>query len=173
MFRIFSDLGGLVFQLVPPWAIPIVIGVLGALAAPFWLESVRGKQIKGAVRRMVRASEDERPPLAERALSLAGTRRTRLIALVQEAMRYDQRALRDEALVRLERVHRGDAAELRKRIDKPRTRYRDPVEAVVRIEGLLDEGLVVAAREQLEEARRSFPHDPDLDRLQERVSPGG
>ncbi len=172
MFRIVTDLQGLVFQVVPPWAVPLVIGALVALAAPFWLENVRQKQIKGAVRRMVRADYEERPALVERALGLAGQRRIRLIALVQEAIRYDQRALRDEALGRLEQVKGGktDAAELRKRVEKPRTRYRDPVEAAVRVEGLLDEGLLVAAREQLDEARSAFPDDPELDRLDQRLA---
>ena len=174
MFRIFTDLGGLVSQLVPPWALPIVIGVLGALAAPFWLESVRSKQIKGAIRRMVRASHDERGVLSRRALHLAGHKRIRLISLVQEAMRYDQRELRDEGLARLQQVPGGrhDAVELRKRVDKPRPRYRDPVEAVVRVESLLEQGLTVAAREQLDEARRTFPTDTELEALAGRLPRG-
>ncbi|MBX2797075.1 MAG: hypothetical protein KTR31_05390 [Myxococcales bacterium] len=171
MFRIFSDLGQVVTTLVPPWALPFVAGGFLLLLLLPWLESVRGKQIKGAIRRMVRAPESEHSALARRALDLAGTRRGRLIGLVQEAIRYGQHSLVKEGLARLEAdpVGRSHAAKLRERIEKPAIRFRDPIEASVRIEGLLGEGLVVAAREQLDVALAHFPTDPELEALSRRV----
>ncbi len=172
MFRIFSDLGQALSTLVPPWALPWVLVAIGAAAVPLWLESVRGKQIKGAIRKMVRASDGERPALAERALSLAGASRGRLIGLVQEALRYGQPALAEQGLARLEAHPRGrqDAAHLRARVEKPGAKFRDPFEASVRIERLIDEGLRVAAEEQLEEALAHFPRDEELLALRARLS---
>ncbi|HHO51961.1 MAG TPA: hypothetical protein ENK18_14035 [Deltaproteobacteria bacterium] len=172
MFRIFSDIGQVLTSLIPGWAIPIVLGIAGVLAVPFWIESVRSKQIKGAVRRMVRADGPTRRQLAHRALSLAGQRRLRLIGLVQEAIRYGQHALIEEGLARLTSDPHGhrDAEALRARIRKPGQRFRDPIEASVRIEGLLQQELFVAASEQLDEALGRFPTDPELLHLQRRLS---
>lgn len=175
MTRIFTDLAGLVGQLVPPWAIPFVLAAVAALALPPWLESVRGKQIKGTVRRMVRADERERAHLATRALELAGHKRIRLVGLALEALRYDQRLLRDRALARLESHPKGrvDAVKLRERFEKPAIRFDDALTAQVRVERLLDQGLVVGAAEQLTAARHQFPHDPELAALQTRVDQAG
>ncbi|MEN0065122.1 MAG: hypothetical protein AAGA48_23465 [Myxococcota bacterium] len=172
MTRIFTDLAGVVGQLVPPWAIPIVLIVAGVLALPPWLESVRSKQIKGFVRRMVRADDGERAELADQALQLAGTRRLRLVGLALEALRYDQRTLRDEALSRLEQHPKGrdDAAKLRERFEKPAVRFSDPLAAQVRVERLLREGLVVGAAEQLEAAQRQFPDNPELKQLEASIA---
>jgi len=167
MMRIVSDLAALVGQLVPPWAMPFALAGLALLAMPPWLESVRGKQINGFVRRMIRAERPERDALADRVLHIAGQRRARLVGLALAAMRYDQRDLRDAALARLERHPRGrvDAARLRERFEKAPVRFSDPLTAQVRVERLLRAGLTVGAAEQLEIARRQFPDDPELARL--------
>lgn len=164
MTRILTDVGALVTSLIPAWALPFVLVGLGVLLLPPWIESVRSKQIKGAIRRMIRADDALRPGLADRALSLAGQRRLRLIGLVQEAIRYGQHRLVEAGLTRLE-AHpngRADAAKLRERIEAPRIRFRDPVEAVVRIGRLMEQGLVVAAEEHLEVALHQFPDEPEL-----------
>lgn len=169
MFRIFTDVGQVLNSLVPGWAIPVVLGVAGVLMLPPWLESVRSKQIKGAVRRMVRADEALREQLSDRALALAGHRRLRLIGLVQEAIRYGQRELIEAGLVRLESDPRGrrDAQALRDRIRKPGQRFRDPTEASVRVSALIEAELFVGAQEQLDEALERFPDDPELLQLRE------
>lgn len=171
MTRIFTDLAGLLGAIVPPWAMPFVLVGIAAAVLPPWLESVRGKQIKGFVRRMVRAEDNERTALAEQALTLAGHKRIRLVGLALEALRYDQRSLRDAALARLDRHPKGraDAAKLRERFEKPAIRFSDPLAAQVRVESLLREGLVVGAAEQLEAARLQFPGHPDLEVLAAQV----
>ena len=164
MTRIFSDVGQLLTALIPPWALPFVLVAIGVALVPPWIESVRSKQIKGALRRMVRAEPEEQKRLADWALDLAGQKRTRLIGFVQEAIRYGHRDLVEEGLLRLEahpRAHE-DALKLRERVQGPRPRFRDPVEASVRIEGLLDQGLLVGAEEQLSLALGQFPDHPDL-----------
>jgi len=175
MFRIFSDLGGLVTQAVPAWALPFVLMGAALVALPLWMESVRNKQIKGALRRMLRAEGAERAQLADRALSLAGARRGRLITLIQEAIRYNLPAMRDAGLERLGAIPK--AAEhvraLRRRTVREQRALRDPLEAVVRIEALLGEGLTVAAEEELGRALGAFPGDTELQRLRIEVSPPG
>ena len=171
MTRILTDVGALVTALIPAWALPFVIGGIGVLLLPAWLESVRSKQIKGAIRRMIRADDTVRPELATRALQLAGHRRLRLIGLVQEAIRYGQHSLIEAGLARLEAHPKGrtDAEKLRERIEAPKSRFRDPVEAVVRVARLLEQDLRVAAEEQLEAALLQFPHDDELRELCRRL----
>ena len=172
MTRILVDIGQTVSSIVPPWAMPFVLGAVALVLLPPWFESVRSKQIKGAIRRMVRAEPSLRQSLAERALHLAGTRRIRLLGLVQEAHRYGQHELLENGLKLLAQSERGraDAQRIRDQYAPAPPVLRDPLEAVVRVESLLQQGLVVAAREQLDAAVRKFPNDPDLKRLENRVA---
>ena len=165
-----SDLITALREIFPPW----VLVTLGAVAlvtlGPRWIESMRDKQLRGLVRRMIRADASERTRLREQILGLAGQRPGRLVAVVFHAIHYDQRNLRDTALRTLEATGAApaDVSRLRARIEKPPTRFRDPIEAVVRIEQLFRDGLVVAAHEQLSVARAAFPGDPDLQAIAER-----
>ncbi len=172
MARGFGEMMQALGALLPPEWLAAVAGVLLVVAVPFWLESMRGKQIRGAVRRMVRAEPEAREALIAQVMHLAGTRPRRLVTAVQQAMKYDQRELRDAALavlVATDRAH-ADVKQLRAAIDKPPILHRDPLEAVVKIEGLLDQGLRVAAHEHLEAARRRFPGDPELVAVSARVA---
>lgn len=156
-------------EVVPVRALLLVLLVLAVVALPAWLETIRERQLRGTVRRMVRADPEQRVALVERAMHLAGRVPRRLSVLAGEAIRYDQRDVRDHALAALEAAG-GDSRPLRAKIDRPKPRFRDPVEAVVRVEGLLTEGLVEAAREQLGEARASFPDDGELKALESRLA---
>jgi signal transduction histidine kinase len=142
-----------------------IVGVGGVLALPFWFESVRDKQLRGLVRRMVRASEAERAQLVRRAFELAAGRPRRLGTLVRQAIHYDQRRLRDEALAALEATGQApaDVKHFKTLIAPAPIRFRDPIEAAVRIDQLLQQGLHVAAREQLQAAEQAFPGEPELE----------
>jgi hypothetical protein len=155
-------------EVVPLRTLVVVLLVVAILALPAWLETVRERQLRGTVRRMVRADPDQRAALVDRALTLAAHVPRRLSVLAGEAIRYDQRDVRDRALAALEEVG-GDTTVLRAKIERPKARFRDPVEAAVRIEGLVGEGLLEAAREQLAEARAAFPDDPELAFLETKV----
>jgi hypothetical protein len=162
-----SDLITGLLVVFPPWVLGVV-GVVGVVTlGPRWIESMRDKQLRGWVRRMIRADADERQRLSDLVMEVAGSHPGRLSAVVHHAIHYDQRALRDRALAALAAT--GGAPEevkrLRERIDKPRTKFRDPIEAAVRIEQLRQDGLLVAADEQLEIARAAFPGDPELEAL--------
>lgn len=165
-----STLARMLGDLLPArFLIPALVVLVLALL-PVWVENMREKQIRGVVRRMVRAEPTERDALVAQALALAGQKKRRLTALAGEAIRYDQRPLRDQALTLLEQAGGAeDARSLRKRIDPPKTRYRDAVEAAIKVEALLAEGLTEGAREQLALARTQFPTDPELEALQGRL----
>lgn len=174
MLRGIADLlNGLALFL--PFKVFVGVVVFVAVAAvPIWFETVRDKQIRGIIRRMIRADKDERSSLAASALDLAGKSPRRLGTLVRQAIHYDQRALRDEALAVLEATGKApaDVAHLRAMIAPKAAKFRDPIEATVRIEQLIEQGLHVAAREQLTAARASFPEDPDIAALERRLSEG-
>ncbi|MEZ4237864.1 MAG: hypothetical protein R3F59_17290 [Myxococcota bacterium] len=94
-------------QILP---LPVVIGIAAVavvLGLPMWVESIRGRQINGLVRRMVRAEPAERQQLAQQALVLAGTRPRRLLLVAEASVKYDQRRLREAAVDALAR-HGGD-----------------------------------------------------------------
>lgn len=161
-----STLARMLGDLLPPRFLFPALAVLILLMLPSWYENMREKQIRGVVRRMVRAEPVERDALYSQALELAGQKRRRLHTLAGEAIRYDQRALRDRALVLLEQTGgREEARTLRQKIEPVRSRYRDPVEAAIRIETLLADGLTEAADEQLRLARAQFPGDAELEAL--------
>jgi hypothetical protein len=162
-----SDLVTALRTIFPPWVLVAMGAVALVTLGPRWIESMRDKQLRGLVRRMIRADSAERTRLREQILGIAGTRPGRLVAVVLHAIHYDQRHLRDTALRTLEATGAApaDVTRLRARIEKPPTRFRDPIEAAVRIEQLFRDGLVVAATEQLAIARAAFPADPDLQAL--------
>ena len=156
-----------------PTEVVVGIGVvLGVVAVPLWIESIRQKQIRGMVRRMVRADDEQRTRLRLELFALANGRARRLIGIAQQAAKYDQRRLKDEAIAALQAMDAGKI-EIQRLIDAERKapiRVADPLQAVIRVEGLLDEGLPVAAREHLDAALGAFPGDPDLLALSERVA---
>jgi hypothetical protein len=154
--------------LLPLRILALVCVVVVVLALPAWFENIRERQIRGTVRRMVRADPPIRASLEDRALELAAGRTRRLTVLAGEAIRYDQRSARDRALAALD-ASGADTKALRDRIDRPKVRFRDPVEAAVRIEALIADGLTEAARENLDAARRTFPDDGELAALQDKL----
>jgi hypothetical protein len=166
-------------QVVPLRVLVVLMVAGGILGLPSWIENVRERQIRGTVRRMVRADPPAREQLESQAIQLAerplpwpiepaeGTQR-RLNVLAAEAIRYNQRSARDRALAALDAAG-ADTRALREKISRPTVKFRDPVEAAVRIDNLLKEGLVEAAREQLTIARTHFPDDPELAALQEKL----
>jgi hypothetical protein len=169
-----SGIGQLLQALTAILPLKVVIGLGVAVAiglAPYWLESIRDRQIRGTVRQMVRAEPEDRERLVQRVFELTGDKRQRLLTLVEVAIKYDQRGLRDQAIVRLESTGgTADAARLRKRIEPEKPRFRDALEAAVRIEALVSAGLTAAAEEQLAIARAAFPSDSELAELARRIA---
>lgn len=165
MFRGITDILSTLAELLPPEVlVPLVIVAL-AVAFPFWLRSVRVRQIKGRLRVAARAHDEvERDEAIDEAFRLAGERPRLLVSLIEQAIRNGQTLVWRRGLAALEATGRAelDLAALKRKVEpRPKT-VRDPLEAIVRVERLRDSGLHVAAREVLDEALARHPDDPDL-----------
>jgi hypothetical protein len=171
MSRAIGDLINTLTMLVPLRVLIVVAVLLAVSAAPLWMESVRDRQLRGLVRRCVRAEHTQRDTLVAEVLRIAADRPSRLRTVVHAATQYDQRDLHHRALAALEATGKAaeDVKRLRQRIEKPPITFRDPLEAVVRVEALLGAGLRVGAQEHLAAALRAFPRDPDLEGLRARA----
>lgn len=170
MARVLADLYQFL-TLFLPWKAVVAGGVvLGLLAAPRWFESVREKQLRGQVRRMVRAEQPDRDRLLQDTFALAGDDPERLRRLFEAATQYDQRDVARHALDRLQAVAPRAAAELRARVEPVRPKARLPLEIVVRAESLHASGMTDRAREVVEEGLKDHPADPDLLALRDRLA---
>ncbi|MBT3218749.1 MAG: hypothetical protein HN348_06625 [Proteobacteria bacterium] len=158
------DLVGTLNLLLPTWAVAIVLLLLGLAISPMWIHYVRSKQIRGLVRRMVRADEAERQLLVERAMALTANKGQRLLVVATEAHKMGQVVLRNLAMAQLEQMGGQDKelALLRELVKPTETPVTHPLEAAVVIERLLEEGVVRAAHEHLGRALRRFPGDERL-----------
>ena len=172
MFRIFGDLSQLVMSL-PPWALWPAAGITVVVAVPIWLRSVRVKQIRNAVRKLITADGAERERWSERAMMLAGTTPFLLSTVVREAIKRSQLPLRNEALARLKATGKllDDVREYELAFarEKPQP-FAHPLEAIAVIERLLEDGLSGKAAERLKAARRQFPSDGAIAELHSRLA---
>jgi len=171
--RVAQQLIEAVTSLLPPWMVAPVLGVLVLLSVPLWLNSVRNKQISGAVRRLVRAPDAvARAALLERIWSLAAERPSRVLVIVREAIRYDQRQLMNEAMDWLDA--RGEAVEdlriIRGKMTAEPKPVGHPLEVAVTVERLVEEGMHEAARSRLNDALARYPNDADLMALSRRLN---
>ena len=172
MFRGITDILQVLGQLVPTPVLIAIVAIGLVLATPAWLRSVRTRQMKGKLRTAARAhSAEERNAAIEAAFKLSGARPRALVDLAERAMQNGQidvwrRALAEpEATGKLEL----ELIRLRRKVSGPDTRPRDPLQAAVRIERLIEAGLVVGARETLEALAASHPDGPELRELEQRV----
>lgn len=173
MVRVAQQLIEAVTSLLPPWMVAPVLGVLVLLSVPLWLNSVRNKQISGAVRRLVRAPDAvAREALLKRIWSLAAERPSRVLVIVREAIRYDQRQLMNEAMDWLDA--RGEAVEdlriIRGKMTPEPKPVGHPLEVAVTVERLVEEGMHEAARSRLNDALARYPKDADLMALSRRLN---
>lgn len=162
--------------LVPWWVLAIVGGLAAMLLSRGWLEGLRIKRVKSCLRRMVRADDALRAELVREVLALSDGRAEVLVALVREADKMNQPALRDRALASLKALgtHRDVVRQLEAPADRTQDRrFGHPVEALVAIEALLEAGATEAARARLDEASARFPRDPGLRDLRERLKGQG
>lgn len=160
--QLISDLG----SLVPPWLLAVIIGVALLAAAPGWLTGLKAKKVKALLRQTTRADEETRTALIEQAFELADGRPEVLVALVREADKMNLPKLRDRAMKALSK-HKSHADVVRKlKAPKDPTAkkgsFGHPVEAVVRVRTLIENGATELAREKLGEALAKFPDDPEL-----------
>jgi hypothetical protein len=153
--------------------VALLVVVAVAVGGPAWFDNVRGKQIRGQIRKMLRAERPtEKASHADEAMALAGDRPRRLVILIREAHKYQLNELRDRALRVLKEGGQAPAdVEVLEKLVRPESKAAPTsLEAVVRVEQLLDAGLVVGAEEQLSAALERFPRDRELLALRERLS---
>lgn len=172
MVRVAQQLIEAVTSLLPPWLVAPTLVLLAIASVPLWLNSVRNKQISGAVRRMVRAPDSvAHQALEQRVWDLAAERPSRVLVIVREAIRYDQRRLRDDAMRWLD--ERNEAEEdlrlIRSKMAPDPKPIGHPLEVAVAVERLMEQGMNDAAHARLDEAIRRYPTDVDLRTLKNQL----
>jgi len=172
MMRIIPDLLGLLQRFVPPWLLIALAVVLAPIAVMAWLRWVRAKQIRGALRTAFLATDpNKRRQAIDHAFDLAGEREQALIALTDTAHRTGLVDVTTRGLAALESRGMGahDVARIRAATAKPPRRAGHPVEEVVVIERFLEQDMIPAATERLNEALQRFPDDPELRELRDTI----
>ncbi len=167
-----GDIFKLLTAMLPPWALALLVVVVLVLALPGWNYSTRTKQVKNAVRRMVRAAPGERESLRARAFERAGEDAHLLALVAREARKRSLPRVYDEALRRLD-AHStlsSEADKVRAEVAAPKLEPLHADEVVIRVQALLDEGAVLAARSRLLEALQQHPEHAELQALLQRAS---
>ncbi len=171
MLRGVGDIVQLMANLLPPWAVGLIVGTIVLMALPAWVRSGKGKRIRGDIRRMVRADLGRREELHRDILARAGRDKHLLELIVKEARRREHFALSGDALERLRSLpHSEDfveRCEAPPKPEKPEKRWGHPIEAAAAIQTLIDNGAYAAAETRLAEVRERFPADADLAELQQ------
>jgi hypothetical protein len=158
-------------QLLPPWALALVVVAVGMVAVPAWLGSLRSKRLKAVVRQMVRAEGPARVKLIDEAFVIA-SRPQDLVTLAEAARKMAQHDVHKRALSTLEAngALPAEVRRLRKETARQKGTPVHPVETAVIVERLIKEGAVAAATARLDEALRRFPDDQDLLALSAQLS---
>ena len=159
----------------PVFVALVVLLILAGL--PAWMRSIRTKQLRSQARRVARAGTAvERRAAEDAALALADGKGLLLVALADESLKLNQRALALRVLTVLEETGASpaDLPRLRREIhpEKPVVAGH-PLELAVAVRRLVDEGLVDVARERLSQGLARYPDDPDLQTLARDLAAGG
>jgi len=156
-------------ELLPPWLFFPLVAVLAVAAVPAWINWLRTKQIRGQLRGMLRAANAQARKAHEaEAFFLAKGRPRRLVALADEAIRLNLKLVWQRALSELMATGKlpAEVQRLRAKVEAAPKRGGHPLEEMVIIERLWDEGLHDAALERLADVRARFPDDADLAALE-------
>lgn len=161
--RIFQDL----WILLPHWAVGLLAAVTAIALVPGWSFRRRTTRIREAVRQMVRAEPAQVVKLEERLWGLAGEHPDLLSSAVREARRREIPKVANEAMRRLEALP-GSAKlvdQLKSEVTREAQHQGDVLATVLRIETMLSDDRLDAARAALDDAIQKWPDDPHLTRL--------
>lgn len=149
--------------LLPPWlSIPLAV-IAGLWLLRGMVFRTRARQIRGLVRRMVRASPAERERLYQVALGRAGTHPLLLADLAREAHTRLQTDVWLRTASLLERTPEGRAELQRvRRLQGLVTEVPTAAEEALRTRHLLHSGLPEVALARVQEALLRYPNDADL-----------
>ena len=159
---------GDIFQVLsmwlPPWGVALLLGAIALALLPGLRFRTRSRQVREAVRRMVRATPADREALVTRAFDRAGNHPHLLAILATEARKRAMPHLYQRAMDALRAAPGGaaEAARLHAEASRAKGDPLHPLEVVLRVETMLDEGLTVAARVRLDEALGHHPGHPEL-----------
>jgi len=166
-----NDLVSTLHAMLPQWAVIAVLAGVGLCIVPFWLRSIRLKQIRGKVRSIASTTNpQERQQWIEEVLILANNR-VRLTTLAHAAKAAGLHALATTAIDRLEdtAVSPHEFTTLRDRDPEPGPGPLHPIEVATRIDALLEQGLRENACLLLAQALDRLPNDPDLQAIHDRI----
>lgn len=152
-----------------PWVVPLVIV---AAAMLLWPAIQKGQKVDRAVKSLrstsVRAPAD-REALGNQALDEVKDDPSGLVQVAEEAVRVGDKALAKAAVNRLMELGKRpqDARRILRslEVDAPRM----AVEVAVRVEPLLESGMLVEARRRLDDGLLRWPEDADLQDLNTRL----
>jgi hypothetical protein len=159
-----ADIVNTLFGLLPfEFAIALLL-LAAVLVFPGWVFSIRSKQIKGLVRRRVRATEEERAQLAAKAMELTAGKGDRLIVLARESLKMGQRDLWNTAMNALQLIpaHTTETKELLGAVSRERKALLHPLEVLMTVNRLRSLEMYEAALERVDEALERFPDDAEL-----------
>lgn len=167
--RIFRDL----WILLPHWAVGVLVAVTAIALVPGWRFRRRTTRVREAVRQMVRAEPETLARLTAVVWEVAGTHPDLLATAVREARKRDQPKLANEAMARLDTIPAGAAlaAQLRAEVTRPARDAGDVLSFALRIETMIADDRVDAARLALHDALTRWPDDPHLARLRDALPP--
>lgn len=167
-----GDIVQVLFLLLPPWAIGVLAVVLAILVVPRLAYRIRSRQVREAVRRMIRATPEARVQHEARAFERAGDDVALLAELAREARKRSLPGVQAKAVARLEGTPAGrkEAKAFAAETAKPTVGPMHVLERRIRIERLLDAELWEAARLQLDEGLRATPDDAGLRALADRLA---
>lgn len=158
--RLFQTLA----ELLPPWLYYATVAVLIVLAIPGLKYSIKGRQIRGALRRVSsltsRVMVDEQ---IARAFERAGENPRLLTLLCEEAIRLKQFEIWPRALARMKEVGvPSEHARLLAMVMPEQQIDSHPLQAAIAVRRLRDEGMDQAADERLHRAIERFGPDEEL-----------
>jgi hypothetical protein len=150
--------------LLPTWAVVAIGLVLAVFLIRGFDFRTRTRQIREAVRRLVRAPPDARDAIVARAFERAGENPELVALLVAEAARRHMPQLHAAAMAKLASIPGAPAQALllHARGARAAATPLHPIESALRVRAAIEEGLVEIARARLEEALETHPDHPDL-----------
>lgn len=171
MLRTIPDLFNTLRAIFPDWLLIVLALGIAIFAIPRWWHSIRVKQLKADMRKAARSSVGpERDRFIAAALERAGHHPGRLEALFELGWKSQNAKVWKEALHRLERsgAHPSVIERLRTKTMRKEEPIRNPLEAAVKIETLLEHGQPQRAMHLLQHALVQFPEHEELVELQSR-----
>lgn len=152
-----------------PWVLPAIIVVAALVLWPTIQKSQKVDRAVKTVRSTSARAAADRERIGQEALSAVQDDPIGLVQVAEEAVRVGDKALARAAVARLMETGKRpqDARRILRSLEADAPRL--PVEVAVRVEPLLDAGMLAEARRRLEDGLARWPQDADLLELKQRL----